>query len=125
MIIEMMVKQNNVYGIIYQNKMIGTIGIHQQNGKVYLGYVLGRDYWQKGIMHEACKAVIIYLFCYTNYIVINASTFIDNLRSQNVLEKLGFKFSHEGQTELKDKIVKTYEYELKKVDFERRLLPWQ
>ena len=65
-----------------------------------LGYVLSKDYWNKGIMTEAVSKVIEYCFkiLKLNYLV--ATYFNYNIESKKVLEKLNFKF-------YKDIIIKT------------------
>ncbi len=57
-----------------------------------LGYVLSKDYWNKGIMTEAVSKVIEYCFkiLKLNYLV--ATYFNYNIESKKVLEKLNFKF---------------------------------
>ncbi len=65
-----------------------------------LGYVLSKDYWNKGIMTEAISKVIEYCFkiLKLNYLI--ATCFNYNIESKKVLEKLNFKF-------YKDIIIKT------------------
>ena len=53
-------------------KVIGSLGVEEYNTKNYpeldnlcgreIGYVLSKEYWGKGLMTEAVKAVIRYLF---------------------------------------------------------------
>ena len=57
-----------------------------------LGYVLSKDYWNKGIMTEAVSKVIEYCFkiLKLNYLI--ATCFNYNIASKRVLEKLNFKY---------------------------------
>ena len=57
-----------------------------------LGYSLAEDYWGMGLMTEAGRAVIDYGFSVMGLRVISIETAPDNLRSQRVIEKLGFKY---------------------------------
>lgn len=79
-------------------KVIGSIGLHKRNpGNYYdveLGYVLSSKYWSKGIMTEACRALIEHVFTETENFRISVSHFSTNMRSARVIDKLGFK--HEG-----------------------------
>ena len=56
-----------------------------------IGYVLSKDYWGKGLMPEAVKAVINYLFDVLDYDFLLCSYFDFNHQSKRVQEKCGFK----------------------------------
>lgn len=56
-----------------------------------LGYSLHRDYEGKGLMQDALKAVLEYAGEELRLHRIEASTLLENARSQNTLKKLGFK----------------------------------
>ena len=83
-------------------KVIGSLGIEEYNTDNYpeldhlsgreIGYVLSKDYWGKGLMTEATKAVIHYLFEteYLDFII--CGHFEHNHRSARVIEKCGFKY---------------------------------
>lgn len=56
-----------------------------------IGYCLSKKYWNQGIMSEVCKAFVKYLFDIGfKKIYINAME--DNIGSNRVIEKCGFKF---------------------------------
>lgn len=57
-----------------------------------LGFVLAKDYWQKGIMTETLKRVIKYLFKNIKLDFLIACHFLDNKGSKRLLEKMGFKY---------------------------------
>ncbi|MET3026309.1 GNAT family N-acetyltransferase [Flavobacterium sp. UW10123] len=59
--------------------------------QIEIGYVLGRNYWGKGIATEVCKALTQYSFANTNTNEVVAITDLDNTGSQNVLQKVGFE----------------------------------
>lgn len=73
-------------------KMIGTIELYNYvpNFKAELGYALNPSYWGNGIMTEAGKKVLDYGFNILGLKRIEAGTFVDNIQSQRVCEKLGF-----------------------------------
>lgn len=80
------------------NKMIGTCDYHTidwetLNGEI--GYVINRDYWGKGYMTKACKALIDFGFHYLNLNTVTISHDINNIGSQRVIEKSGFIFLEE------------------------------
>ncbi len=83
------------YAIIHKesNKMIGTIEVHTFKGhKGEIGFVLHPDYWGKGIMTEASKALIIYAFELLKITRLTYAYFLFNDRSKRVCEKLEFTF---------------------------------
>ena len=61
-----------VFAVEYKGKAIGSLGIEEYREKYYpeldalqgreIGYVLSKDYWGQGLMPEAVKAVIDWLF---------------------------------------------------------------
>lgn len=57
----------------------------------FLGYSLDKDYQGKGYMKEAVEMVVDYAFNEMELHRIEASTLVDNLRSQGVLKACGFK----------------------------------
>jgi [ribosomal protein S5]-alanine N-acetyltransferase len=57
--------------------------------KTELGYGIQRKYWNKGIGTEMVKAMVGYAFINTPLVV--AVTDLENIGSQRVLEKAGFK----------------------------------
>ena len=57
-----------------------------------LGYWIGEEHWGKGLVVEACEALIKHAFEDLNINKIHASCRYDNHQSKRVLEKLGFKY---------------------------------
>ena len=87
--------QPGVYSIYYKihNKMIGTIEIHSyKEYKAEIGFVLNPAYWNKGIMTEAAKAIIIYAFEILKISRLSYNYFLFNERSKRVCDKLGFTY---------------------------------
>jgi len=80
------------WGIEYTatGEIIGTIGfmwIQNDNSSAEVGYSLSRDYWNKGIMTEALKAVIEYGFSFLNLNRIEAQHETTNPASGAVMRK--------------------------------------
>lgn len=92
---------NKTLAITLNNKVIGSIGIERYNSDYLtefdeflgreLGFVLSKDYWGMGIMSEALKCVINYLFHEEKLDFLICGHFDENYRSKRVQEKLGFK----------------------------------
>lgn len=81
----------------HTNKIIGSVGVFRDEKRTCsdawrIGYVLSEEYWGKGVMTEAVKRVIQYIFEDLNASIISISHFPFNQRSRRVIEKCGFKF---------------------------------
>lgn len=103
-ILDTFIKEDKVLAIVLKesNKVIGSLGVEKYGLEDKLtefdgylgreiGYVLSRDHWGKGIMPEAVKAVIDYLFNDLNLDFLTCGYFDFNSRSKRVQEKCGFK----------------------------------
>lgn len=101
--------EDEVRAIVYKenNKVIGSIGVHNDkrrtglNGKM-IGYVLSEDYWGKGLMTEAVKEVIRYLFEEVKLEIISCYHYPFNTQSKRVIEKSGF--TYEGTLRMASRI---------------------
>lgn len=103
-ILNSFIKDNKVFAIVYKenNKVIGSLGVEKYGMEDKLdefknlygreiGYVLSKDYWGKGLMPEAVKCVINYLFDECNLDFIICGYYLFNNQSKKVQEKCGFK----------------------------------
>lgn len=98
--------------------LIGMIDIVDfVNGKnPEIGYVLSPVHWGKGYMTEACKTMVKYLFG-LGYDKIIIGAHVDNKASNRVIEKVGFKFTHQEtrpMSLIKPEIVTVNYYEITK-----------
>lgn len=78
------------------NEVIGCIDVVQgddRKARAELGWVVGDEYWGRGIMPEAAKSVVEYLFK-IGYERIQAYHDVKNPNSGKVMAKIGMK--HEG-----------------------------
>ena len=79
-------------------KVIGSLGLEPRDAGLpeelqgrEIGYVLSRDYWGRGLMPEAVKAVIDYCFQELSFDYLTCGHFDCNDRSRRVVEKSGFR----------------------------------
>jgi [ribosomal protein S5]-alanine N-acetyltransferase len=84
-----------LWAISYKNdtKLLGTIGYYRlkpEHFRAEVGYLLHRDYWQKGIMYEVLQSVLAFAFNDMNCHSIEAIIDPDNVASARLLEKCGF-----------------------------------
>jgi ribosomal-protein-alanine N-acetyltransferase len=76
-------------------KFIGTIDFvswQPKHNSAEIGYAISHDYWGKGIMTEAVKAVIKFGFEHMDLVRIQARCFVENIGSARVMEKSGMSF---------------------------------
>jgi [ribosomal protein S5]-alanine N-acetyltransferase len=73
---------------------ISLVGLYEKYCSCEVGYKIGRLFWGRGIMTEALKAVINYLFSEIGMNRIEAKHNTLNLTSGRVMQKSGMK--HEG-----------------------------
>jgi len=74
--------------------VVGACALHCDpgNARAELGYVLGRDYWGRGLVPEAVLAVLRFAFTQTQLNRIEAFCLVEHSSSARVLEKCGFRF---------------------------------
>lgn len=97
-IIDAFNKKETIYWAIAQksdDKIIGGCGFHDWNRfhlRMEIAYDLHPNYWRKGIMQKAIRAVLKFAFSYMGVVRITATTVNENDASNNLLLKLGFKY---------------------------------
>lgn len=91
--------QETVWAITLKDsgQLVGTAGLlpdpkRQNPGVRMLGYWLGEPHWGKGYMTEAVRAVLDYGFRELRLSLISAACYPHNKRSQQVLERSGFRY---------------------------------
>ena len=98
------IDEKKTFAIVYRenNKVIGSLGVEEYDREDALseffeykgrsiGYVLSKDYWGRGLMTEAVKRAIEYLFNELDYDFLLCGHFDKNAASKRVQEKCGFK----------------------------------
>ena len=102
MILSHFIEGKHVFALENQGKVIGSLGIEEYSEENYpeldalqgreIGYVLSKAYWGQGLMPEAVKAVINWLFNEEHLDFIIVGHFDRNTRSKRVVEKCGFQY---------------------------------
>lgn len=102
MILASFIKHKKTFALEYQGEVIGSLGIEAYSEENYpeldllqgreLGYVLSKAYWGQGLMPEAVRAVIDWLFHDEKLDFIIVGHFERNLRSKRIAEKCGFQY---------------------------------
>ena len=72
-------------------ELAGMITARPDEWRVDLGYVLGRNFWGRGYMTEAVRAVVDYLLSEPEVFRVWAVCDVENLASARVLEKAGMR----------------------------------
>ena len=71
---------------------ISIVRVYEDVACGELGYCMGSKWWGNGIMPEAGKAVIKYLFEEVGFNKIHAGYFADNKKSGRVMQKIGMTY---------------------------------
>ena len=103
-ILDRFIEEKKTFAIVLKenNKVIGSLGVEKYGMEEALtefdnykgreiGYVLSKDYWGRGIMPEAVRAVIDYLFNDLDLDFLICGYYDFNKQSKKVQEKCGFK----------------------------------
>ena len=103
-ILNLFIEEDKTFAIVFKEngKVIGSLGIEKYGMEDKLtefdgylgreiGYVLSKDYWGRGIMTEAVRAVIGYLFDGVGLDFLICGYYDFNAQSRRVQEKCGFK----------------------------------
>jgi RimJ/RimL family protein N-acetyltransferase len=72
-----------------KDEPFGMIDLHMRGSTVGLGYVIACSHQRKGYATEATRAIIEWAFQQPTIYRVNASTDVENVASQRVLEKAG------------------------------------
>ena len=103
-ILDIFIKHKKTFALVYKEnqRVIGSLGIEKYDEELLkefselkgreIGYVLSKEYWGKGLVPEALKAVISYLFEEVGLDFISCSYYFFNEQSKRVQEKCGFQY---------------------------------
>ena len=81
--------------IEFEGQPIGSISVvdyRDEIARATIGYCIGRNWWHKGIMSEALKAVMDYLFDEIGFNRVEACYDPNNPNSGKVMAKCGMKY---------------------------------
>ncbi len=100
-ILDRFIAGRKTFALEYEGRVIGSLGIEEYSEERFpeleklkcreIGYVLSKDHWGKGLMPEAVKEVIRYLFEDVGLDVILCGHFLSNHQSAAVQRKCGFR----------------------------------
>ncbi|MBQ7714624.1 MAG: GNAT family N-acetyltransferase [Clostridia bacterium] len=95
------IREKKTFAIELKGKVVGSLGIEEYKEADFpefadkrcreIGYVISKDLWGRGLMPEAVKAVIRWLFEEIDLDAIFCGHFVWNGQSARVQEKCGFK----------------------------------
>ena len=101
-VLDSFITHKKTFAIQLDGKVIGSVGVETYDEEDFpalaakqgrsIGYVLSKDYWGHGIMPEAVKAVIGWLFDMVGLDFVLISHFVWNSQSRRVIEKCGGQF---------------------------------
>lgn len=112
-IVRSFMADKNVFALELKSngKAVGSLGLHYSWAnddpqfarlKVKeIGYVLSKTYWGMGLMPEAVNRVIEYCFKELNLEALTVGHYIGNDQSKRVIEKCGFKYVKQVESEVK------------------------
>ncbi|MDD6210950.1 MAG: GNAT family protein [Bacteroidales bacterium] len=117
-------RKNCNFAIEINGIAVGGVGFIPQKDverlNAEIGYWLGEKFWNKGIMSQALRDLVDYIFTETEIIRLFASVFDFNKSSMRVLEKVGFekKAVFRKAAIKKNQIIDMHYYELLKPGLE-------
>ena len=100
-ILSRFIANKRTFALEYQGRVVGSLGIELYDEEAFpefadkrcraIGYVLSKDCWGRGLMPEAVKEAIRYLFEEVELDVLFCGRFLSNRQSGRVQEKCGFR----------------------------------
>ena len=101
-ILSRFIEGKKTFALQHGSKVIGSLGIENYKEDEFpqlnslrgrsIGYVLSKDYWGRGLMPEAVKEVLRYLFREEKIDFLLISHYDFNNQSHRVIEKCGFAY---------------------------------
>lgn len=95
-VIDLISKKEGIHDFCIEvnGKAVGNIGFMPQSDiqrfNAEVGYLIGEEYWNQGIVSSALQDAIAFYFAHTPIIRVFAFVFEYNIASMRVLEKCGF-----------------------------------
>ena len=116
-----------MFAITIDDRLIGTVSLYNNPYRKYnkaktLGFSLRSDYWNQGLMSEAVKLMISFVFRKTDCEILEVAHHTDNLRSKRVIEKCGFNYDgrfNKYKILYDGRLVDVDFYSMEKGDYER------
>ena len=102
MILDSFIANKKTFALEFEGKVIGSLGVENHKEEEFpeldkqqgrsIGYVLSKEYWGRGFMPEAVKAVQKYLFDTVGLDFLIVSHYVWNGQSRRVIQKSGFHY---------------------------------
>jgi len=102
MVLDSFITHKKTFALEYEGKVIGSLGIEFYKEDEFpeldklrgrsIGYVLSKEYWGRGLMPEAVKAVQKFLFETVGFDFLLVSHYVWNGQSRRVIQKSGFRY---------------------------------
>jgi ribosomal-protein-alanine N-acetyltransferase len=115
------------WGIVYKgdHRFVGACGLvdwEAEHARAEVGFVLSREYWGRGLMPEAVRAMFSFGFERMNLNRVEARCIVENAASARVMEKAGM--AYEGTLRQREYIKGAYRdiklYAILKEEFRER-----
>lgn len=109
-------------------RVIGSVGLVEADETAHtgeFGYVIGRSWWNQGIVTEAMQEMLRYLYLEQGFLSITGCHDVRNPASGRVMEKCGFTYSHEEDvfTPMKNATVRVKVYSQTAEEYKKRSCP--
>lgn len=102
-VLNMFIREKKTLALVWKETgtVIGSLGLETIDESLSLpeslqgreiGYVLSKDYWGRGLMPEAVKAVIDFCFHTWQFDYLLCGHFVSNHQSRRVVEKCSFTY---------------------------------
>lgn len=102
MVLDSFITHKKTFALEYEGKVIGSLGIEFYKEDEFpeldklrgrsIGYVLSKEYWGRGLMPEAVKAVQKFLFETVGFDFLLVCHYVWNGQSRRVIQKSGFRY---------------------------------
>lgn len=109
------------YAIVYEGKMIGVIDFHtyfRNTNTAEIGYILNREYWNRGIMKRCLKAATEVGFRHLELDKIVIGHTLYNEASKHVILGCGYKYEYQRIVNMKNYEELAFYYAMYRYEFE-------
>jgi RimJ/RimL family protein N-acetyltransferase len=81
------------FAVVFEERVIGTVSfeVDATTRTAMIGYAIGQAWWRRGFATEAARAAMAWAIEEHGLVRVWASTELEHVRSQRVLEKLGMR----------------------------------
>ena len=85
-----------VFAVLHEGELVGCTGCAPlSERRAEIGYWIGKPWWGRGFATEAVRALVAQAFAAGDYDELASGHFADNPASARVLEKAGFRYTHD------------------------------